>query len=61
MKRKGAYAQFDTFGEAINAIGFKQAAALLGRKGGKATTEAKAAAARTNGAKGGRPRRKPNA
>ncbi len=39
-----------------------QAAAILGRKGGKAnkgrTTEAKAAAARENGKKGGRPRKK---
>lgn len=32
------------------------AAATLGRKGGKATTEAKVTAARANGAKGGRPR-----
>lgn len=35
------------------------AAAVLGRKGGKTKTEAKAAAARTNGAKGGRPRKTP--
>jgi hypothetical protein len=34
-----------------------RAAAALGRKGGKAKSEAKAAAARANGAKGGRPRR----
>lgn len=31
------------------------AAALLGRKGGKAKSEAKATAARANGKKGGRP------
>jgi hypothetical protein len=31
------------------------AAVALGRKGGKARSEAKAAAARANGAKGGRP------
>lgn len=34
-----------------------RAAAALGRKGGKAKSEAKAAAARANGAKGGRPRK----
>jgi hypothetical protein len=33
--------------------------ACLGAAGGKATTEAKAAAARANGAKGGRPRKRP--
>lgn len=33
-----------------------EAAATLGRKGGKATSAAKAAAARENGRKGGRPR-----
>lgn len=33
------------------------AAATLGRKGGKSTSEAKTAAARANGAKGGRPSR----
>lgn len=33
------------------------AAAALGRKGGQATTEAKQAAARENGKKGGRPRK----
>jgi hypothetical protein len=32
-----------------------KAAAALGRKGGSATSEAKRAAARTNGRKGGRP------
>ena len=32
------------------------AAVALGRKGGKAKTDAKAAAARANGAKGGAPR-----
>jgi hypothetical protein len=32
------------------------AAAALGRKGGQARTDAKAAASRANGAKGGRPR-----
>lgn len=34
-----------------------RAAAALGRKGGKATSGAKRAAARANGAKGGRPRK----
>jgi hypothetical protein len=32
------------------------AAVTLGRKGGKATSEAKTAAARANGRKGGRPK-----
>lgn len=31
----------------------------FGRKGGKASTDAKAAAARANGRKGGRPRKNP--
>ena len=35
------------------------AAALLGRKGGKSKSEAKAAAARENGRKGGWPKGKP--
>lgn len=35
------------------------AAALLGRKGGKAKSEAKTAAVRANGKKGGRPRKTP--
>lgn len=34
-----------------------QAAVQLGRKGGKATSEAKARAARENGKKGGRPKK----
>lgn len=33
--------------------------AEIGSKGGKAKSEAKAAAAKKNGAKGGRPRKKP--
>lgn len=33
------------------------AAVLLGRKGGKVTSDAKATAARKNGRKGGRPRK----
>lgn len=37
----------------------KSAAVLLGRKGGSATTDAKQAAARENGKKGGRPRKLP--
>lgn len=56
MKRKGQYIEFDTFGEAISEIGFKEAAALMGRKGGKAKSAAKAEAARENGKKGGRPK-----
>ena len=35
-----------------------QAAAILGRKGGKARTKAKIKAVRENGKKGGRPRKK---
>jgi hypothetical protein len=34
-----------------------QAAQLLGRKGGQSKSDAKAAAARENGKKGGRPRK----
>lgn len=37
------------------------AAAQLGRRGGSATSDAKTAAARANGAKGGRPKKKPAA
>lgn len=36
-----------------------KAAQQLGRRGGRATSEAKAAAARANGAKGGRPKKTP--
>lgn len=36
-----------------------KAAQQLGRLGGKKTSEAKAAAAKANGAKGGRPRKTP--
>ncbi|HWK88925.1 MAG TPA: DUF2442 domain-containing protein, partial [Longimicrobium sp.] len=39
----------------------EQYARAMGRVGGKASTEAKAAAARVNGRKGGRPRRHPDA
>lgn len=35
----------------------KLAAALLGKRGGSVTTEAKAAASRANGKRGGRPRK----
>ena len=35
----------------------QQAAAAMGKKGGAAKTEAKKAAARANGKKGGRPRK----
>jgi len=38
-----------------------RAAQQLGRLGGKKTSEAKAAAAKANGAKGGRPRKTPKA
>jgi len=36
-------------------IEVRDAAALLGRRGGRSTSAAKAAAARANGSKGGRP------
>jgi hypothetical protein len=38
-------------------LGSRQVMAAMGRKGGKASSEAKAAAARANGAKGGWPRK----
>lgn len=38
-------------------VGMTSAAALLGRKGGSATSEAKTAAVRENGKRGGRPRK----
>jgi hypothetical protein len=40
-------------------VGMTSAATLLGRKGGSATSEAKAAAVRENGKRGGRPRKTP--
>lgn len=46
-----------TFGEVIQDVGFKEAARLLGRRGGSAKTKAKAEAARVNGKRGGRPRK----
>jgi len=39
-------------------VGLTGAAAMLGSAGGKATSPAKASAARTNGKRGGRPRKK---
>jgi hypothetical protein len=42
-------------------VGTRRWMAELGRAGGKATSARKARAARTNGAKGGRPRKKPAA
>jgi hypothetical protein len=56
-KRKGQYIEFEDFGDAISTIGFNEAAALLGRKGGQSKSRAKRAAARANGAKGGRPKK----
>lgn len=41
----------------LSSFGRRQAASELGRIGGSATSQAKARAARTNGAKGGRPRK----
>ena len=40
-------------------VGLTSAATLLGRKGGSAKSEAKAAAVRENGKQGGRPRKAP--
>jgi hypothetical protein len=40
-------------------VGMTSAAKLLGRKGGSAKSEAKAAAVRENGKRGGRPRKSP--
>ncbi len=40
-------------------VGMTSAATLLGRKGGSATSEAKSAAVRENGKRGGRPRKTP--
>lgn len=40
----------------LSAVGTKSIARQLGRAGGKSTSDAKADAARRNGAKGGRPR-----
>ncbi len=59
VRRKGQYVEFDNFGDAIANIGFNQAAALLGRKGGQSKSRRKRAAARANGAKGGRPKKIP--
>lgn len=42
---------------AFSAIRTSRAAAALGKKGGRVKSEAKAAAVRANGAKGGRPRK----
>ncbi len=46
-----------TFGQAIEELGFKEAARLLGRRGGEATSRKKAKASRQNGKLGGRPRK----
>ncbi len=46
-------------GSLRNLIGLTSAAALLGQKGGSATSTAKTAAVRENGKRGGRPRKTP--
>lgn len=51
-------ADFTIAGLLAGIFGTKAWMAELGRKGGSVTSEAKAAAARTNGAKGGRPRKR---
>jgi Protein of unknown function (DUF2442) len=50
--------EFSVAGLAANRFGSKTWMAELGRKGGAITTPAKAAAARANGQKGGRPRKR---
>jgi Protein of unknown function (DUF2442) len=50
--------EFSVAGLAANRFGSKAWMAELGRKGGAITTPAKAAAARANGQKGGRPRKR---
>jgi hypothetical protein len=48
---------WESFAEGVNAGATINAAAALGALGGSATTDAKAAAARENGKRGGRPRK----
>jgi hypothetical protein len=45
----------------VKFVAKNQHAVALGRKGGKVTSDAKAAASRKNGKKGGRPRKKKRA
>lgn len=48
---------FSVAGPLAGVFGMRAWMAEVGRRGGRATTEAKAAAARANGAKGGRPKK----
>ena len=48
---------FSVAGLLAGVFGTRAWMAEVGRRGGRATTEAKAAAARANGAKGGRPKK----
>lgn len=54
--RMGAAAQLE-FGVSDEERDAAQGAALLGRRGGSVTSDAKAAASRANGRKGGRPKK----
>ena len=50
-------ADYSVLALAMRGIGMPPVASELGRRGGRATSRAKAAAARANGRKGGRPRK----
>jgi uncharacterized membrane-anchored protein len=50
--------QFDVLQLLADAVGAKALMATLGQRGGRVKSKAKAEAARTNGAKGGRPRKR---
>jgi hypothetical protein len=53
--------QFDVLQLVADAVGAKALLARLGQRGGRVKSKAKAAAARANGSKGGRPRKRPHA
>jgi hypothetical protein len=51
--------QFDVLQLLADAVGAKALMGRLGQRGGRVKSKAKAAAARANGSKGGRPRKQP--
>ncbi len=53
--------QFDVLQLLADALGAEALMAKLGQRGGRVTSKAKAAAARANGSKGGRPRKRHDA